>query len=202
MALRCHTQPGCSPDSLHLNRTEPNPDKEEEALFKYCWDGLHPGKVIPDILSAPCYGQFAASRDAILAHSYDQYLKWQEWLLNTDLSDAVAGRIWEYTWHYIFSGKAEFCPDPHYCYCDGYRVCFESKEASDAWYILKDVKSKLNDEYDKWKEEQRAAGQPDTNDTVQREIDGMISDLDRRKIEAIARGNDPVARKKALESMP
>jgi hypothetical protein len=200
MALRCHVQPGCS-DVLYLNSTEPNLDKPEEVVFKDYWDGLHPGMQMPNILSAPCCGQFAASRDAILVHSYDQYLKWQEWLLNTDLSDAVAGRIWEYTWHYIFSGQAQFCPDPHYCYCDGYSVCFESKEASDAWYSTREYKRKLDKEYEKWKEARRAAGQPDTNNTLEQLINHMDSELDRLKVEAIARGDDPVARKKALESM-
>ena len=202
MALRCHMQPGCADDSLYLNRTETNPDKEEEAIFKNYWNELHPLDPMPDILSAPCCGQFAASRDAILSNSRDQYLDWQKWLMNTDLGDSTSGRIWEYTWHFIFSGKAHFCPDPHYCYCDGYKVCFESKNASDAWYAMKDEKDKINNEHNEWKELQTAAGKPTTNETIEHEIHRLESVLDRLKQEAIARGDDPVARKKALESMP
>lgn len=194
--LRCHTQPGCS-DNLHLNRTDENSNKPEETVFKQVWSDLHPFDPLPATLSAPCCGQFAASRQSILAFPLSQYIAWRDWILDTDLSDGVSGRIWEYTWHYIFSGKADFCPEPHLCYCDGYGVCFESKAASDAWYSLDSRRKELEDEYKEWKETNKDDPQPNT---YEQRIQNMKDELERLKIEAVARGDDPTSRKKALDS--
>ena len=193
--LRCHIQPGCS-DNLHLNRADENLHKPEETVIKQVWSELHPNNPLPATLSAPCCAQFAASRQAILTFPLSQYSAWRDWLLQTDLSDGVSGRIWEYTWHYIFSGRADFCPDPHQCYCDGYGVCFESKAASDAWFALDTSRKELEDEYREWQETNRNDVQARTYED---RIEDMKSELERLKVEAIARGDDSARRKEALE---
>ncbi|MCJ1384001.1 hypothetical protein MMC17_007116 [Xylographa soralifera] len=199
--LRCHLQPGCS-DNLHLNRTDPNSHKPEETVIRNVWRELHPVDPIPTTLSAPCCGQFAVSRQSILAFPLSQYLAWREWILETDLDDVVSGRIWEYTWHYIFSTKADFCPDPHHCYCDGYGVCFESKAASNAWFALDTARKEAEDEYREWKETPRKEDSDveEQNSIYEQNIHNMKEELNRLKEEAIARGDHPTNRRIALDS--
>lgn len=203
-ALRCHLQPGCS-DNLHLNRTEANIHKPEENIIRKVWAELHPLAPVPETLSAPCCGQFAVSREAIRSWPLARYLQWRRWLLTTDLSDIVSGRIWEYTWHYVFSGKPDLCPDAHMCYCDGYGVCMESKAALNAWLELDEKRKGLEDELRDWeKEHQTSESEQDRNLTrnrnYQQEIDEVKAELERLKQEALARGDDPVKRRKALAS--
>ncbi|KAL9117853.1 MAG: hypothetical protein Q9187_005605 [Circinaria calcarea] len=201
--LRCHLQPGCS-DNLHLNRTEENVHKPEENIIRGIWSELHPFDPIPATLSHPCCAQFAVSRTQIRKYPLARYVTWREWILKTELDDRLSGRIWEYTWHYIFSGKADLCPEPHLCYCDGFRVCFESKDALSEWFSLGERKKELEKEYNNWKEaghtsENKAKAGIDEEDKVyRRRIDEMRSDLERLKREALARGDDPIARDKAL----
>jgi len=44
--------------------------------------------------------------------------------MKTPLSDYVAGRIWEYSWQFLFTGQGISCLAEHICYCDGFGVCF------------------------------------------------------------------------------
>ena len=197
--LRCHAQPGCS-DNLHLNRVEPNGDKPEETVIKTVWSELHPTKPMPDTLSSPCCGQFAASKTAILSHPLSQYIKWREWLLHTELEDSVSGRIWEYTWHYILGGKADMCADTHICYCDGYGVCFESSASMQAWFDLDTVRKKAEEDYNKWDKLHKDASSNDERELLGTEIEQIRVTLDQQKQQALQRGLDPIARKNALES--
>lgn len=125
--------------------------------------------------------------------------------METDLGDVVSGRIWEYTWHYVFSGKPDLCPDVHMCYCDGFGVCMESKAALDAWFKLDQKKKDLEDELRAW-EKEHPKSETQTSRTLaseqnyRQEIDGIKAELERLKHEAIARGDDPIQRRKALAS--
>jgi hypothetical protein len=196
--LRCSLSPGCT-GGLQLNRSDGNPihgeDSELELTTKDVWTELHPLDPMPDNLSTPCCGQFAVSRETILNHPQDQYMKWREWLFNTNLTDATSGRVWEFTWHYVFSGKAQVCPEPHICYCDGFGVCFESLAAFNAWHAMDRDRVILEEEYKDWK-----MGQNSTNDGYEQRIMDKQSELRRLRLEAIARGDDPVARSRALGS--
>jgi hypothetical protein len=48
--------------------------------------------------------QFYVSRNAIRRHSVDKYEKMYDWLMNTTIISFWSGRIFEYIWHYIFTG--------------------------------------------------------------------------------------------------
>ncbi|MCJ1256471.1 hypothetical protein MMC24_004292 [Lignoscripta atroalba] len=209
--LRCHSQPGCS-DNLYLDRTEENAHKPEETVMKDVWSELHPFDPMPATLSTPCCAQFAVSRDRILSFPLSQYAAWREWVLQTNLSDSVSGRVWEYTWHYIFTGEADLCPEVHVCYCDGFGVCFESAADLDDWSRGVAERAELEDEYGEWKEERRRLEEEDQEEENEEreEIDwgrgeelklrieslGLV--LDKRKREAFARGEDPDGRSRAL----
>ncbi|MCJ1480751.1 hypothetical protein MMC06_000906 [Schaereria dolodes] len=209
-SLRCHLMPGCwlasgeGPDNLQLNRSEINPHKPEEVIFKDVWPQLHPSDPLPATLSHPCCAQFALSREKILEIPLERYVAWREWLLQTDLDDHVSGRVWEYTWHYIFTGQADYCPSPHICYCDGYGVCFESEEDSADWFRRSEEKSVLERELEMWRKEQeeRIRAGKEVNwrmgEEYEERIECMRWELDKRRDVALERGLDPGRRERAL----
>ena len=73
------------------------------------------------------------TRDAVRRIPRKSWVRWREWLVNTNLSDYQSGRVWEYIWQYVLAGKATFCPGMYRCYCEGYGVCFGSNEAFQEW---------------------------------------------------------------------
>ncbi|RKU43443.1 hypothetical protein DL546_006167 [Coniochaeta pulveracea] len=139
MNLRCSWEPGC-PDHIHPLQTLPedtpsdettakpafDPYKPEESVFADAWSQLFPPSVpVPSVLSQPCCAQFALSRDTILSKPLSLYISIRDWLLATELPDAISGRVLEYIWQFIWTGKAVLCPDESRCYCDGYGICFD-----------------------------------------------------------------------------
>jgi len=49
--------------------------------------------------------QFYVTKDAILSHSIDYYKKLLNWIYYNKNSSYITGRIFEYIWHYIFTGS-------------------------------------------------------------------------------------------------
>lgn len=141
MNARCHHDPGC-PDWLHLDRPEKDWDlinkPEEKFINVALWHRLHGSDApVPNSLSQPCCAQFAASRDAIRRNSIDNYVHWRNWLMETKFEDGLSGRVFEYSWQYIFTGKGELCPSVDACYCDGYGVCFGSDGKLTDWMSMR-----------------------------------------------------------------
>ncbi|KYG43150.1 hypothetical protein M433DRAFT_55703, partial [Acidomyces richmondensis BFW] len=128
--LRCHWNPGC-PDWIHPGTTRENDEKHEEIVFASAWTELFPNITVPRSLSQPCCAQFAVSRERIHSQSKDRYIELRDWLSNTELSDFLAGRVFEYIWQYIFTSQTSNCPSPHTCYCELYGVCFDSNNELD-----------------------------------------------------------------------
>lgn len=196
---RCHHDPGC-PDWLHLDRPEEEWDlikKTEERFFtSQLWQELHPGVPSPASISQPCCAQFAVSKDSIRTRPRSEYLRYREWLLNTELADEISGRIMEYTWQYIFAGVAEFCPATHACYCDGYGICFGGPQQLQDWLdILKRrevTDAEISDLQD--------AGQQSELKSLEvllKQSEELNKELSVRKEDAFRRGDDP--RSRALE---
>lgn len=126
---RCHLNPGC-PDWLHVDqvwwRHDHKYKPEEPTLTSSVFHELHgPDVPIPKAISQPCCAQFAVSGERIRQRPRADYVRYRNWLLATDLTDRMSGRMMEYSWQYIFTGNFEYCPSPHNCYCDGYGICFE-----------------------------------------------------------------------------
>ncbi|EXJ94590.1 hypothetical protein A1O1_02986 [Capronia coronata CBS 617.96] len=143
---RCHLDPGC-PDWLHVDRPWWRHDlkhkPEEPAWTSALFHALHGADVpIPKAISQPCCAQFAVSGERIRQRPRADYVRYRDWLLATDLDDRTSGRIMEYSWQYIFTGKFEFCPSQHRCYCDGYGICFDGERGLQTW--LDTVKEKEN----------------------------------------------------------
>lgn len=130
MNLRCHLEPGC-PDHIHPYIGKDSDDilnVPEAAVIGMAWGQLFPGSPVPSVLSQPCCAQFAVSADHIRKIPQQRYLEFRHWLLATELDDRLSGRVWEYIWHWLFTGQAEFCPVETTCYCEGYGICFDPNE--------------------------------------------------------------------------
>ncbi|KFY35040.1 hypothetical protein V494_06259 [Pseudogymnoascus sp. VKM F-4513 (FW-928)] len=131
--LRCHWYPGC-PDWMHPGTTELDVNKQEERMLAQSWSELFPMDSIPTVLAQPCCAQFALSRERIRALPKARYVFYRDWLLRTPLQNHISGRVWEYVWHYLFTGQNVMCPKEHICYCDGFGVCFGGEQEYNSFY--------------------------------------------------------------------
>jgi hypothetical protein len=136
MNLRCHWEPGC-PTWLQPHMAVPDPAKEEQLVIAQHWSELFPEDPLPEVLAQPCCGQFAVSRDRILELPKKRYVFLRDWLLNTALTDYLSGRVFEYTWQFIFTKSPVTCPSMSACYCDGYGLCFGNPKEFDYWFELR-----------------------------------------------------------------
>ena len=51
--------------------------------------------------------QFVVDKKLILQYKLDFWIKLYDWISNTDLSNIISSRIFEYVWHYIFTKKTK-----------------------------------------------------------------------------------------------
>lgn len=125
-SLRCNLDVGCPAEVRPL---DPSPTKEPEAHMAAAWPALFPDQAdsIPETIAAPCCAQFAVSRDAVRARPLDDYIRFRQWVIDSEWSDYVTGRVMEYLWHVIFrpdGADPVLCPDTATCYCRLYgRMC-------------------------------------------------------------------------------
>ncbi|KAK2804806.1 hypothetical protein FQN51_001448 [Onygenales sp. PD_10] len=155
MNMRCNWGPGC-PDWMHPGKLEVDPGKQEETMLARSWSQLFPRTDIPQVLAQPCCAQFAVSRDRILANPKSRYVFYRDWLLRTELSDYISGRVWEYLWHVVFTGKNVFCPEQHICYCDGFGLCFGGPKGMDAYFGLTYQTRDQQRDLDDWRKKAKA----------------------------------------------
>ncbi|KAK4508447.1 hypothetical protein PRZ48_002185 [Zasmidium cellare] len=215
MNLRCHWDPGC-PDHIHPGETQRNADKQEEVILAECWEELFPFEPIPTVLAQPCCAQFAVSRETILRIPKMRYIFMRDWITRTELSDYLSGRIFEYTWQYIFSAAPIHCPSMSACYCDGYGLCFGSPSNFDKWFEIRFRLNEYKEDLRVWEEkaDKIEAWRKDTKDgkfleeaelfvpeygkdvKLRNKIRELKEDLNQRRKEAFERGKDPKQRAK------
>jgi hypothetical protein len=152
MNMRCHWDPGC-PDWMHPGTVEEDINKQEETILARSWSEIFPLDPIPEVLAQPCCAQFAISRDRIRSLPLARYVFYRDWLLRTSMSDYISGRVWEYVWQFVFTGKNVVCPKEHICYCDGFGVCFGGEEQYTKYYERHDKRARLEDELKVWNEQ-------------------------------------------------
>jgi hypothetical protein len=214
MNMRCQWDPGC-PDWMHPGSVVEDVNKKEEIILAKSWSELFPNDRIPTVLAQPCCAQFAVSRDRIRAIPKERYVYYRDWLLNTPLSDSISGRVWEYLWHYVFTGQNVYCPPEHVCYCDGFGVCFGGAEVYTAWWDKMWHKRHYEDELKQWYFQQEKIRQatlentldeiahmpalePGRNEELERTIMELEAWLSIEKQKAIERGNS--AKNRAMEA--
>jgi len=149
MNTRCGFGPGC-PAWMHPGTVEEDETKQEEIMLARAWGELFPDEPIPSVLAQPCCAQFALSRDRIRSIPRARFVFYRDWLLSTDLSDYITGRIWEYLWQYIFTGEPVLCVEENVCLCDGYGFCFGSDEEYRKYQDLETERNDLQREYEDW----------------------------------------------------
>lgn len=210
--LRCDWNPGC-PNWLHPGAVEEDLNKKEEVEFAKAWSELFPGDAVPQLVAATCCAQFAVSRDRIRSTPKHRYVRLREWLLRTPIRDSISGRIWEYLWHFVFTGKHVVCPKEHVCYCDAFGICFGGEEQYKAWwdkmYDKRHFQDKLNDWCSKADEIAKAEEDGKTDEAkklsvpeagLDEELEAKIMALDTflsaEKMKAIQLGDDPKNRAK------
>ncbi|CAG8287734.1 unnamed protein product [Penicillium salamii] len=126
VSLRCAWSVGC-PRELEPARylRERPDDSHHPAAMEYPdrFMELFPRAEVPEEVGAPCCSQFALSRGKIREQSLEHYLRLQRWLIETELSSGISGRIFEYSWHMIFGKPTQYCLDQKDCYCRTYGYC-------------------------------------------------------------------------------
>ena len=214
MNLRCNWDPGC-PEWLHPGAVDTKKDRKEEPLLAQAWTELFPLRPVPEVLAQPCCAQFALSRERIQAIPLETFEFYRNWLLNTKLTDYFSGRIFEYMWQAIFTGKSSHCPEMHVCYCDGYGICFGGKQQLDDWYKTRFQMRQKQDSLNRWKEKEKALNdaraannatllqeleppEEGLNETLQRDVNELNKELKKRKTEAFERGKSAKLRAEEL----
>lgn len=99
--LRCIYIPGC-PDEIQPFRDDKEVDRTPERVFADAWKVFFGNDNVPEVIGAPCCAQFAVSREQVRKRSLRDYLRFRQWLYETELSDEISGRVFEYMWHIIF----------------------------------------------------------------------------------------------------
>ncbi|ODH45184.1 hypothetical protein ACO22_00297 [Paracoccidioides brasiliensis] len=202
--LRCHWQPGC-PDWMHPRDTLEDAIKQEQIFISRSWEELFPRVELPQVLSQPCCAQFALTRERARAIPRSRYVFFRDWMLRTELSDFISGRVWEYLWQVVFAGQHVLCPAEHVCYCDAYGLCFGGVPGLDRYKDLVRQKSEKEMELDKlWKEMGGVKGAMKEDNLTQEMVDrvralgGEIRGMKKEIAEVVElakeRGKDPRVR--------
>lgn len=125
VSLRCTWAIGCPAELApkRSNTADMDDRSQTEPAYAAAFQHFFPGVAIPHVIGAHCGGQFAVFRDRIRARPLTFYTKIQKWLLDTDLSDQISGRVMEYMWHIIFGMPAQDCQDTETCFCETFGLC-------------------------------------------------------------------------------
>jgi hypothetical protein len=206
MNLRCGWDPGC-PEWLHPYDDAELMGKQEQRVLAKVWSELFPLDPLPTNLAQPCCAQFAVSRARVLSIPHGRFVFYRDWLLRTPLTDYYSGRIWEFAWQYVFTGRAAVCPPEHACYCDGYGVCFGGEDSYKEFFELRQRKQNYSSEWDRLLKEQSLEVGGKDNETLRKvdpermmflkdRIRAVDKELEERKSDAFERGRDPQNRAK------
>lgn len=209
--MRCQWDPGC-PEWLSPTNLQASLGKQEEAVLSRCWRELFPLDPLPGFLGQACCAQFALSKERILSIPLSRFIFYRNWILMTPLSDYISGRIWEYSWQYIFTGRHGNCPAEHKCHCDGFGICFGGEAQYQAFLQLRSQMKALEVELDVLKAEEESSRKAVQQGTLNSsasilfpvryshldgQIQAMKKELRSRSMDALERGQD--SRKRAEE---
>lgn len=190
--MRCHWSPGC-PEWLHSADPRESLEKQEEIVLSKSWNELFPSEPLPVALGQACCAQFALSKERVLSVPLGRFIFYRDWITRTPLSDYVSGRIWEYSWQFLFTGQSIYCPAEHVCYCGGFGLCFGGASEFREFEELRQKKGHFEVERD------ALAGQRDQRSNasalryayLKDQIANSERDIALRKQKARERGLDP-----------
>ena len=99
--------------------------------FADIWDAWFGGPR-PEYLMSACCAQFIVTRESVLRRSRDKYMEYRQFLIDTELHDYHAGRIFEKTWHVVFGMPPVSCETEEECMCDVYTAPLGCGQGSDS----------------------------------------------------------------------
>ena len=198
--MRCHWAPGC-PEWLHSGDIRESIQKQEELLLSRSWKELFPLDPLPNALGQACCAQFALSKERVLSIPLSRFIFYRDWIMKTPLSDYISGRIWEYSWQYLFKGQSILCPAEHICYCGAFGICFGGALEYREFEDLHQRKKSLEVEMQQLSVQR---GQRDNTFAIRYAyLNNSITSLEQettlRKEDALRRGLDPKNRAKECE---
>lgn len=120
--MRCIPDPGC-PSEIQPFRGDPNRTTEIAYVDAYTYFFGVDESSVPEQVGTPCCSQFAVSKTQVQTRPQSDYLRYRRWLLETELSSNVSGRVMEYMWHIIFGKDPVWCPELHRCWCEQFGRC-------------------------------------------------------------------------------
>ncbi|KAF1962208.1 hypothetical protein CC80DRAFT_487725 [Byssothecium circinans] len=122
--IRCAWSLGCPAEiKPYAEEGEHRENVHAGGDYKRAFQALFPGKEVPREVGVSCCAQFAATKERVLERKREEYVRWREWLIGTELKDSISGRVLEYSWHMIFGKDAVHCPTAKECYCKTFGLC-------------------------------------------------------------------------------
>ncbi|KAF1732236.1 hypothetical protein CRV24_008430 [Beauveria bassiana] len=124
--LRCAWILGCPVEIRPLVDAQSAPENDiptAKHIYSEAFAELFPDVAVPEAVGVPCCSQFGVTRETVRARPRDDYVRFREWLLASELDDAISGRVFEYAWHVIFNKEPVHCPHAGECYCKQYGMC-------------------------------------------------------------------------------
>lgn len=101
--LRCAWVLGCPVEIRPLADAQAAPDANgiphAKHIYAQAFADLFPGVALPSEVGVPCCSQFGVTRETVRARPRDDYVRFREWLLASEMQDAISGRVFEYGWH-------------------------------------------------------------------------------------------------------
>jgi hypothetical protein len=194
--LRCQWHPGCT-SWLDTHARRPDEHRAEETALRAAWAALFPAHALPDALAQACCSQLAVSRERLRSLPRGEYERMRRWLAGTALADAVAGRVFEYAWQYVWAGRAVLCPGQHACHCGLYGACFAGEDGFQDWFrVRQDVR---RGEEDIAELEAAARGAPNASveqrlTVLRKSVKTQWMTLLQKRDEAFRNGADPAFR--------
>ena len=199
--MRCHWLPGC-PEWLHPGDPRESLEKQEEVVLSKCWSELFPSDPLPTALGQACCAQFALSKERVLSIPLSRFVFYRDWITRTPLSDYISGRVWEYSWQFLFTGQGIYCPAEHICYCGGFGLCFGGASKFEEFEELRRKKRKFESEMDELRDRRALSRKTDmdfrpSNASAVRyaylnnQIEILKQELALRKEFALERGLNP-----------
>ena len=114
--LRCNWNPGCEiahRQNEHVTLevwqeifkdTSTPPANKSETVSKL--GDQEKQLYMPAEVGAACCAQFAVSKDQVRRRPRSDYIKFRDWVIDTEKDDAKSGRVMEFLWHVIFGKEA------------------------------------------------------------------------------------------------
>ena len=200
--MRCSWSPGC-PEWLHSDSPQESLEKQEEVVLFKSWSELFPSNPIPNALGQACCAQFALSRERVLSIPLSRFIFYRDWIARTPLSDYISGRIWEYSWQFLFTGRSVYCPAEHICNCGGFGLCFGGASKFQEFEELRQKKRHCEMEIDRLKSQpsQRSNSSTLRYAYLNTQISDLGQEMASRKYNALERGLDPRNRAKEWNGM-